>query len=108
MNENKGNLDFFGKLLKSLLPIKHRKLLKKRFAEPAAMLCSNNLRFLAKIYDSDKWGKHWYCQHYERHFAPLRKKSLTLLEIGIGGYDDPKAGGASLRMWRKYFSRGLI
>lgn len=27
---------------------------------------------------------------------------------GIGGYDDPRAGGASLRMWRAYFPKSRI
>lgn len=64
---------------------------------------------LAVAFGSDKWGGvHWYTQHYERHFAPLRDAPVRLLEIGIGGYDDPRAGGGSLRMWQRYFRRGLI
>ena len=31
-----------------------------------------------------------------------------MLEIGIRGYDDPASGGASLRMWQRYFRRGLV
>jgi cephalosporin hydroxylase len=31
-----------------------------------------------------------------------------VLEIGIGGYTDPYAGGASLRMWRSYFARAQV
>ncbi|MET7338327.1 class I SAM-dependent methyltransferase [Nonomuraea sp. NPDC005650] len=64
---------------------------------------------LAVTFGSDKWGGvHWYTPHYERHFAPLRDAPVHLLEIGIGGYDDPRAGGGSLRMWQRYFRRGLI
>ena len=63
---------------------------------------------LAAIYGSDKWGEHFYTPHYARHFGPRRRRALTLLEIGIGGYDDPRAGGASLRMWRAYFPRARI
>ena len=63
---------------------------------------------LAGVYGSDKWGEHFYTPHYARHFGPLRRRPLTLLEIGIGGYDDPRAGGASLRMWRAYFPRARI
>lgn len=33
---------------------------------------------------------------------------MTILEIGIGGYDDPSAGGNSLRLWRDYFPNGKI
>ena len=63
---------------------------------------------LAVRFGSDKWGPHQFTRHYERHLAPLRDKRLTLLEIGIGGYDDPAAGGASLRMWRGYFPRAQV
>lgn len=60
-------------------------------------------------YGSDKWGGvHWYTRHYDRHFRTLRDEPVRLLEIGVGGYDDPTAGGASLRVWQRYFRRGLI
>jgi hypothetical protein len=81
---------------------------RRRWAEPAACFFSGNLRNLAQIYGSDKWAEHWYAQHYQNHFGRLRRKSLTLLEIGIGGYKDPLAGGGSLRMWRKFFPHGRI
>ncbi len=71
-------------------------------------LIGSNLRRLAVVNNSDKWGGHRYAQHYERHFAPLRRKRLKLLEIGIGGYDDPEMGGGSLRMWRTYFPRAQV
>ncbi|MET8453074.1 hypothetical protein [Streptomyces sp. NPDC005209] len=68
-----------------------------------------DLTELAVRCGTDKWGAlHQYPQHYERHFAPLRDHRLTILEIGIGGYDDPEAGGASLRMWKHFFPRALI
>ncbi|MFD5827625.1 class I SAM-dependent methyltransferase [Lentzea sp. NPDC060358] len=64
---------------------------------------------LAVEFGTDKWGDlHWYTQHYERHFARLRTEPVRVLEIGIGGYDDPDSGGGSLRMWERYFQRGLI
>jgi hypothetical protein len=59
-------------------------------------------------YGTDKWGSHWYASHYQRHFQSLRRKGITLLEIGIGGCDDPRLGGASLRMWRRYFPKATI
>ena len=71
-------------------------------------LFGSNLNVLATIYNSDKWNRHWYTQHYQRHFAPLRRKRLHLLEIGVGGYDDPELGGGSLRMWRTYFPQAQI
>ncbi|WP_328746836.1 hypothetical protein OHT57_14695 [Streptomyces sp. NBC_00285] len=63
---------------------------------------------LAVRFGSDKWGGHWYTPHYDRYFAPLRRRPVTVLEIGIGGYDAPDQGGASLRMWKHYFPRGTV
>jgi hypothetical protein len=63
---------------------------------------------LAIKHNTDKWGGHFYAPHYHRHFATLRDAEINLLEIGIGGYDDPKLGGESLRMWRDYFPNGNI
>src|SRR5579859_3440769 len=96
------------RVLRTKLSEDRRAALRRQLAEPLAMLYRSNLCRLAQIYGSDKWADHWYCEHYQRHFAHLRYKNITLLEIGIGGYADPKSGGRSLRMWRKYFSRGRI
>lgn len=64
---------------------------------------------LSMAHGSDKWGGwHFYTSHYERYFAALRDEPVRVLEIGIGGYNDPNLGGASLRMWRDFFRRGLI
>jgi hypothetical protein len=63
---------------------------------------------LAVRYGADKWGLHQYTGHYDRHFAALRNRRLTVVEIGIGGYQDPASGGASLRMWKHYFPRALV
>jgi hypothetical protein len=78
------------------------------FDIPVAILFGRNLKVLATLYGSDKWNIHWYAQHYETHFRPIRGKRLTVLEIGIGGYDDPTGGGGSLRMWRSWFPRARI
>jgi len=64
---------------------------------------------LAIRFGTDKWGAwHWYTRHYQRHFGPLRHDALRILEIGIGGYADPAAGGGSLRMWKNYFPRAIV
>lgn len=39
-----------------------------------------------------------YFDIYDRHFAPYRKKNITVLEFGV-------AHGGSLQMWRDYFGR---
>jgi hypothetical protein len=75
---------------------------------PTSILFGSNLKMLATIYLSDKWNSHWYAQHYQTHFGPLRRKRLSVLEIGIGGYDDPRNGGSSLRMWRAYFPNAQV
>jgi hypothetical protein len=64
---------------------------------------------LSSLYDNAKWdGSHRFAQHYQKHFSPLRLKKLKILEIGVGGYDNPKAGGESLRMWKQYFPNSMI
>jgi demethylmacrocin O-methyltransferase len=66
------------------------------------------LSALAEKYGSDKWGSHSYTRHYEYHFAKFRDCDIGFLEIGIGGYDDPAIGGASLRMWNDYFPKARV
>lgn len=57
---------------------------------------------------SDKFASfHWYTPHYEHHFARYRNRPVRVLEIGIGGYEQD-LGGPSLRMWKRYFHRGLV
>lgn len=94
-----------------------KKMAKKLFTEEQvnsldqiyySVAYSNNLIKLATFYKTDKWNQHWYAQHYQKHFESLRKKRLNLLEIGIGGYDNPNKGGESLRMWRAYFPKSTI
>ncbi|WP_201260816.1 class I SAM-dependent methyltransferase [Embleya scabrispora] len=67
-----------------------------------------DLTELAVRFDADKWGGHWYTPHYQHYLEPLRDRRVKVLEIGVGGYDDPNLGGASLRMWKHYFWRGRI
>lgn len=67
-----------------------------------------SLTDLAVRYGTDKWGRHRYTPHYERHLRHLRNRSFTLLEIGIGGYSRAGQGGASLRMWKDYFRKAQI
>lgn len=69
----------------------------------------DDLNELSVRFGSDKWaGFHWYTPHYEHHFASFRGQSVRLLEIGIGGGQDTGHGGESLRMWQRYFRRGLV
>ena len=70
--------------------------------------CKHSLIQLAKKYRTDKWGDHYYAQHYHKHFFPLRNREINVLEIGVGGYLHPLRGGGSLRMWKAFFSNGNI
>ena len=80
-------------------------LLKRRLA---ALFHANNLDKLAQLYGTDKFGYHFYTQHYASHFAALRHKQLNILEIGIGGNESSTSGGESLRVWKTYFPKSLI
>lgn len=68
----------------------------------------NDLNRLAGLFRTDKWGSHWYTQHYQRYFALLKNKPLNVLEIGVGGYECSDRGGYSLKMWKAYFRRSRI
>lgn len=65
------------------------------------------LEALARKYGTDKLPL-GYIPRYEQYFSSLRQKDVKLLEIGVGGYADPRAGGESLRMWKEYFEKGQI
>ena len=98
----------FKRWLQGRLSRERRRALRQHFAEPLGLVFRRNLPMLAVIYGTDKWGEHFYAAHYARHFQALRRKKITLLEIGIGGYEKPEDGGGSLRMWRRYFPNAQI
>lgn len=73
-----------------------------------SFLYGHDLGALAKKFNTDKNNDHHYTQHYQHHFSQWRRKKFNLLEIGIGGYDDPCDGGQSLRMWKAFFPYATI
>jgi hypothetical protein len=73
----------------------------------ATKVTPDSLAVLAFKHGTDKL-EHGYLPHYERHFRSRRKESLNILEIGVGGDDNPRMGGGSLRMWREYFPNSRI
>ncbi|MBN8996336.1 MAG: class I SAM-dependent methyltransferase [Rhizobiales bacterium] len=78
----------------------------KESPEPAQTPAApERLSAIAARSDTDKIS---YARIYETYLDPIRERPLRFLEIGIGGYRDPKAGGASLRMWREYLPNALI
>lgn len=72
------------------------------------MRYDDDLTMLGLKYGTDKAEGHWYTPHYHKRFVELRDQPITLLEIGVGGYDAPHLGGPSLQMWRDYFPKGQI
>jgi SAM-dependent methyltransferase len=57
---------------------------------------------LGREHGTDKAsGRHAYLNTYERYLAPMRDHPVRLLELGI-------FNGASLRVWRDYFTQGKI
>ena len=68
----------------------------------------NSLQKIGECTGSDKVYGHSFIPIYETYFRNLRNKSLNILEIGIGGYEDPHQGGESLLMWSEYFSKSKI
>lgn len=68
----------------------------------------NRLQQLAAKHGTDKHGHHDYCRHYHEHFAQFQEAPITVLELGIGGYQFKDRGGEGLRMWSEYFKRGKI
>lgn len=71
----------------------------------ATMQGRAGLEELAHRFGTDKVPN---CAVYEQYLGPLRDRDLNFFEIGVGGYVDPNAGGASLRMWKEYFPLGRV
>ncbi len=74
-------------------------------SEPAPL---DPLTRLAIRYGTDKFGGHVYTPSYHHLLGHLRDQPLKILEIGVGGYNDPNCGGASLRMWAEYFPMAQV
>lgn len=89
--------------IKSKLTPFQKTKIKLFFINIYAFFRSNNLNKLARLYKTDKYGHHFYTPHYQNHFKKFKFRRINLLEIGVGGYDDPYIGGHSLRMWKSYF-----
>ena len=88
------------------LPSSKRWLIKTRLFDVSALVFNFlplSITSLCRFYDSDKWGSHFYTLVYDNIFRPLKYKKINLLEIGVGGYDDPYSGGESIFLWKSYF-----
>ena len=94
--------------LRAILPFKLYFFLKRRLEETLSSLSNESLDSLAKIYKTDKGWAHGYPPIYEKWLHGYRRKPIRMLEIGVGGYAKTHFGGNSLRMWKRYFSKGII
>lgn len=56
---------------------------------------------------AEKYGHH-YTKQYAQYFESMRRKKLTILELGWGGHEDPDQGGSSAQMWREYFPNATV
>ena len=101
-------LQYFKKLLKKHLPPEKFQAWRQLYVKIAARYQGGGLKRLAQLHGTDKIFGHDYIEVYENHFQKFRKLPVNFLEIGVGGYDDPEAGGQSLRMWKDYFRKGTI
>lgn len=62
----------------------------------------NELDKLARFYGTDKSSDiHNYCVKYEKYLPFKRDDKIKILEIGV-------LGGASVKMWNKYFYNSLV
>ena len=96
------------KLLRERLPQSTYQNWRRIYVRLISRLRRNSLRRLAELHGTDKIFGHNYIDVYEHHFCKFRKQSVTFLEIGVGGYNNPQVGGQSLRMWKDYFYKGRI
>ena len=96
------------KYLRKRLSVSQKRKLRHLINEIKTFRFRNNLNRLAKFYGTDKFGGHFYTHHYTTHLKNFKYKKINLLEIGVGGNEDPNRGGHSLRMWKKYFPFGNI
>lgn len=93
----------FLKLVKEKTTYETRLKIRFKLRSIKALFFMSNLDKLASIHKTDKNRYHFYTQHYQKHFKPYKYKKINLLEIGVGGYENPLSGGESLRMWKTFF-----
>lgn len=75
--------------------------------EDLTVEADDDLHRLAIQHDA-KRGANFYIPHYFQRFAAFRDRRMTVLEIGVGGYEDAASGGNSLKLWRDFFPNAQI
>jgi hypothetical protein len=69
---------------------------------------NKSLKEISELHKVDKNGFDHFHEIYDPHLTHLRDTKINLVEIGVGGYNDPYKGGESLKMWKDYFSLSNI
>ncbi|WP_242087552.1 class I SAM-dependent methyltransferase [Aestuariivivens sediminis] len=75
----------------------------KKIKNKITLVLGFNLDAMGRILSTDKATRHSYTKIYADHFKKLKFKKINLLEIGVGGFENPLKGGNSLRLWKAYF-----
>ena len=72
----------------------------------------NTYKQLGTKYNTDKTMHHGYHFFYPRFLEPLRNETFTMLEIGLGTFEDNTgtAGcvGNSPKLWKEYFANAKV
>jgi hypothetical protein len=100
-------LNKFRKTVVSIFSEKQREIIRYWLKSIPAYFYKNDLSKLARLYGTDKF-EHGYTEIYSIYFEKVKNKKLRILEIGIGGGENTKYGGNSLKMWAKYFPKSDI
>lgn len=78
-----------------------------RVARGRALVAANAPDMVAPRYGGTDKYDHGYVRYYRKHFSDRRFKTLTVVEIGVGGHE-AEVAGRSLPFWRDYFPRSQI
>jgi hypothetical protein len=97
----------FPKCILRLFSEKQREIIRYWLKSIPAYFYKNDLSKLASLYGTDKF-EHGYTEIYSIYFEKVKNKKLRILEIGIGGGENTKYGGNSLKMWANYFPESDI
>ena len=97
----------FPKYIIQLFSEKQREIIRYWLQSIPAFFYQNDLSKLAKLYGTDKY-EHGYTEIYHQYFKEIKHRKIRILEIGIGGGENTKYGGNSLKMWAKYFPKSEV
>ncbi len=100
-------MSFFRKFITHFFSEKSREIIRYWIKTIPAFIFRDNLSNLARLYGTDKF-EHGYTEIYPIYFQSIKNQGLRILELGIGGGENIKYGGNSLKMWAKYFKNSEI